>query len=346
MTLIEVLVVVAIVGMLIGLLLPSLQATREASRRGGCVGKMRQVGIALHGYAEANGVLPPAVEGFGGCSAGTPPPAIKNMNGLVLLLPMLEEQALFDRLRMHEAFREKEVGSGYDAFYGTTPLLGYETTPLVKNPAIYNYGVTGTCPAALTCPSEPERRSSAGMTSYDPRRRTNYDFVVPYISGTECMFWARCNDWGNPSFKTQRSMFADGSACRWAHVTDGLSTTAMMAETRRLCCSDGKNTEWAQRRYTAFGLSLAARTPNTTLRCSTSTGYCSSAAGFPNPTGVGCCRDDGRELADYGTTGSNHPGGIGLLMADGSVRFFGDDAGQTIRQRLERIADGQIVVDF
>jgi len=345
MTLIELLVVVAIVGILIGLLLPSLQEAREASRRSGCLGKMRQVGIALHGYAAANRVLPPAVEGFGGCLAGTPPPAVKNMNGLVLLLPMLEEQALFDRLRMNEAFREKEVGSGYDAFYGATPLLGYGD-PLVKNPAIYNYKVTGTCPAALTCPSEPERGSSAGMTSYDPRRRTNYDFVVPIISGVANAFWARCNDWGNPNFQTQRSMFADGSACRWAHVTDGLSRTAMMAETRRLCCLDGKNTEWAQRRYTAFGLSLAGRTPNTTLRCSDSTGYCSKPAGFPNPTGVGCCYDDRRELSDYGTTGSNHPGGIGLLMADGSVRFFGNDASQTIRQRLERIADGQSVGDF
>jgi hypothetical protein len=346
MTLIELLVVVAIVGILIGLLLPSLQAAREASRRSGCFGKMRQVGIALHGYAAAKGVLPPAVEGFGGCFAGTPPPAIKNMNGLVLLLPMLEEQALFDRLRMNEAFREKE-GSGYDAFYGATPLLGYETTPLVKNPAIYNYRVTGTCPAPLTCPSESENRSSAGMTGYDARRRTNYDFVVPCIDdGPPYRFYARCNDWGNPDFQTQRSMFADGSACRWAHVTDGLSHTAMMAETRRLCCLDGKNTEWAARRATAFGLSLAGRTPNTTLRCSTSTGYCSSAAGFPNPTGVGCCYDDRRELSDYGTTGSHHPGGIGLLMADGSVRFFGNDVGLTIRQRLERIADGQAVDDF
>jgi hypothetical protein len=33
-------------------------------------------------------------------------------------------------------------------------------------------------------------------------------------------------------------------------------------------------------------------------------------------------------------------------MADGSVRFFGNDVGLTIRQRLERIADGQAVDDF
>jgi prepilin-type processing-associated H-X9-DG protein len=143
-------------------------------------------------------------------------------------------------------------------------------------------------------------------------------------------------------------MFADGSACRWAHVKDGLGSTAMMTETRRLCCLDGKNTEWAARRATAFGLSLAGRTPNITLACQThaTSGYCSKAAGFPDPNGVGCCYDDRRELVKFGMTGSHHPGGIGLLMADGSVRFFGDDAGRTIRQRLERIADGQRVGDF
>lgn len=342
MTLIELLVVVAIIAVLVGLLLPSVQGAREASRKSACQSNMRQLGIALHAYAAANDVLPPAVEGFGGCLAGIPPAAIKNMNGLVLLLPMLEEQALFDRLRMNEAFREKDA----NAFLDTVPLLGYGTTPVVMNPAIYNYSVTGTCPAPLTCPSEPERGSVAGLTNYDPRRRTNYDFIVPYISGTECFFWARCNDWGNPLAKTRRSMFADGSACRWAHVTDGLSNTAMVAETRRLCCLDGKNTEWAQRRYTAFGLALGARTPNTTLRCSASPGSCSGPASFPNPAGVGCCRDDGRELADYGTTGSSHPGGIGLLMGDGSVRFLTNDASATIRLALERIADGQPLGDF
>jgi prepilin-type N-terminal cleavage/methylation domain-containing protein len=333
-TLIEMLVVVAIIGVLVGLLLPSVQAARESSRRASCLSRMRQLGMALHGYAAANGVLPPSVEGWGGCLDGTPPAAIKNMNGLVLLLPMLEQQAVYDQLRMDEAFRERDTGSGVVAFSGTVPLLG--------NTFTYNFNVTGSSLPVFTCPSENETSRSAGLTGYDARRRTNYDFVVAREPG----HWASCNDWGNPAKISIRAMFADGSGCTWAHVSDGASQTAMMVETRRLCCSDGKNADWANRRYSAFGLSLGGRTPNTTLRCSTSTGYCNGPGGFPNPTGVGCCRDDGRELADYGTAGSSHPGGICLLMADGSVRFLADDTGVTIRQGLERIADGQLLGDF
>lgn len=328
-TLIEMLVVIAIIAVLVVLLLPSVQSAREASRRVACQNKLRQLGVALHAYAATNSVLPPAADGWGGCLSGTPPAAIKNMNGLVLLLPLLEEQARFDGLRMNEAFRERDAM----AFTENVPLLG--------NTFTYNLNATAVSLPVFTCPSETESSRSAGYTSYNAQRRTNYDFIVAMVH------WASCNDWGNASQRRLRAMFADGSACRWAHVTDGLSSTAMMAETRRLCCLDGKNADWANRRYSAFGLSLGGRTPNTTLRCSASTGYCTDGkGGFPNPTGVGCCKDDGRELSDYGTTGSSHPGGIGLLMGDGSMRFFSDDASATIRLALERIADGQPLGDF
>ena len=140
--------VITIIGILIALLLPAVQAAREAARRMQCGNNLKQLGLALHDYHSARGSFPPAGVSYGWCQ--TPPttdPKVLNASGLLMLLPYLELQPLYDRYN-------RNVCASTAGYYGSvSPNAVGDPVTTVTNGAC-NADVEGTHLAVFSCPSD------------------------------------------------------------------------------------------------------------------------------------------------------------------------------------------------
>ena len=91
-TLIELLVVMAIIAVLIGMLLPALVGAREGGRRIQCVNNMKQIALALQGYAFSRDVFPSGSYGETGPVLSTPESS--QLSWISSLLPFMEQNGL------------------------------------------------------------------------------------------------------------------------------------------------------------------------------------------------------------------------------------------------------------
>jgi prepilin-type N-terminal cleavage/methylation domain-containing protein/prepilin-type processing-associated H-X9-DG protein len=93
-TLIELLVVIAIIAILIGLLLPAVQKVRQSAGCVKCQNNLKQIGIALHLYHDANDVFPQAY------NRGSPsgfPNNTTNKSWMTFILPYVDQDSLYSQ---------------------------------------------------------------------------------------------------------------------------------------------------------------------------------------------------------------------------------------------------------
>lgn len=321
-TLVELLVVIAIIGVLVALLLPAVQAARESARRTQCSNQIKQIGLALHNFDSAFMKFPPAGTGYSWCAAGNDELEIYNSNGMVLLLPYLEQGPLFEKFNLKEA----SASTGSAATTNTTgTMVGDPTTN-------GNAAAAGTIIRNFLCPSDatPDPRGRLSGVHYGPGgslrgAATNYDFI------TSDRDFSICNNWRDQTGSAKR-MFGENSTTRPADVTDGLSNTFAIGETTRWHVN-GAAFAWAYRTWVMTGIDPGTSDPGI------------NHWHLPNvhPTWQNPPYTPvmGRLRTWWAASGSLHPQGTYFAFGDGSVRFVSQNTDLTTLERLSAMGDGQ-----
>lgn len=340
-TLLETLIVTAIIGLLAALLLPALQSARESARRIQCANNFRQVGIALTNYSVALGTFPvavtwsPAGEPLGG---GQYPIGVIDRvarygeisqdtvyaNWLMMILPYLERDDLHRLFSPNVPIsaEENRLGRmstlsvaicpsdiGGREMYQRGGAAGLVTNLYARGNIAINVGPDRKCVEGLPKPSFPCR--DGFFISGRDLRRDNVQVWGTGIAGV------------NKSFRP-------------TDVTDGLSQTVAVDEIRAGVNELDPRGCWA---LGQVGASLVARHgkwngaggPNDWLvddefiGCEAVVQLAESQGGSLATQGMACSAATlVTEVNALSIPRSLHPGGVNVVLCDGSVHFLRD----------------------
>ncbi len=199
-TLIELLVVIAIIAILIALLLPAVQKIREAAARLTCQNNLKQIGLALHSYYEANDEFPV------GCDDG--PTKEERWGWAVYIMPYLELTALYKQLQVDQGKQLHDI--------------------LNENQDLILQGIP-----QYACPSDENNeiqlhRHFNGNAKTTPN---NSNFKIGKSNYVGCSGY-----WENNS-KNNNGILTRGRKVTMSMISDGASNTFMVGERDERCWS-------------------------------------------------------------------------------------------------------------
>jgi hypothetical protein len=171
-----VVIVLLLIALLAGLSLPAIMAVREAATRMHCTSNLKQLAMALHGYADT---FPRSPDGKDNPTfpAGTIPnpdlPAERRLSWYVSILPYLEQKPVYEQFDLKAPINDDRNRSALtNRFFQTVcPASGQPrtTTPSGSGdpaPVTHYVGVAGVGADAATLPIGHPR---AGVFGYDRR---------------------------------------------------------------------------------------------------------------------------------------------------------------------------------
>ena len=320
-TLIELLAVLGVISILMGLLLPAVQQAREASRRARCQNNLRQIGLAIHNYHQDFDCFPVALlnDVRGSNYKGFHSPQVR-------MLPYFDGRTLYDAINF-------AIGT----FPPDAPSpKGMPASLRTLNRTVFETGV-----ALFLCPSD------AGAFEDSGNNYRGNTGVGPYGATM-----AETPDSGN-------GLFPELSQINAARVPDGLSHSAAFSERLRgsgAASGLDPDRDLFQSRPglrvrraddSLLACRIAARTaPGAWLG---GAGYADSGRWWfwtgrertlynhtqtPNGRHPDCAH--GIVVPAVGMIGarSEHPGGVNLLMGDGSLRFVQETISPTVWRGL------------
>jgi prepilin-type N-terminal cleavage/methylation domain-containing protein/prepilin-type processing-associated H-X9-DG protein len=321
-TLVELLVVIAIIGILIALLLPAVQAAREAARRSQCTNNLKQIGVALHNYADSYKRFPMgnladtahlSPSGPGGQYTGPQWP-----HTLYFILPYVEQQPLFKLLQ--------------------TAQLATPASAPYEAPAVWPTNIPSV--SGYLCPSDGMGESLTTICGF-PLYKVNY---LPFYSGT-CESHAVLEFNKSASYDpTLTAAFGISRGASFADIRDGTSNTVIFSEyLTGVPGNYARGWPWTCRTGSQF--IFAGQTPNSTIAdiLINVDGFCSGQYNLPEQN-LPCTGVAWNDQTATAAARSRHPGGVNGLKADGSVHFYSNSIDRdNVWRPLVWMQDGKAV---